>query len=167
MKRTNAILGGGALKNPEIGPIDDYWNQAIASKPELAVDHQIRSIGIDEETTVLIIDFIKEGEKVGTFSLPWLMESENIPASHTGQPIILLSYDGKPEIIVQITDIEETTFGEIDYEVTKIDGPPVRDPEVWIPLHREYWNNILKPYGRSCTDDMPVIVERFKLVYSE
>ena len=69
--------------------------------------------------------------------------------------------------MVQITDIEETTFGEIDYEVTKIDGPPVRDPEVWIPLHREYWNNILKPYGRSCTDDMPVIVERYKLVYSE
>ena len=167
MKRTNAILGGGALKYPETGPIDDYWNQAIASKPELAVDHQIRSIGIDEETTVLIIDFIKEGEKVGTFSLPWLMESEKIPASHIGQPIILLSYDGKPEIVVQITDIEETTFGEIDYEVTKIDGPPVRDPEVWIPLHREYWNNILKPYGRSCTDDMPVIVERFKLVYSE
>ena len=167
MNRTNAILGGGALKNPETGPIDDYWNQAIASKPELAVDHQIRSIGIDEETTILIIDFIKEGEKVGTFSLPWLMESEKIPASHTGQPIILLSYDGKPEIVVQITDIEETTFGEIDYDVTKIDGPPVRDPEVWIPLHREYWNNILKPYGRSCTDDMPVIVERFKLVYSE
>ena len=167
MKRTNAILGGGALKNPETEPIDDYWNRVIASKPELAVDHQIRSIGIDEETTVLIIGFIKEGEKVGTFSLPWLMESENIPASHTGQPIILLSYDGKPEIVVQITDIEETTFGEIDYEVTKIDGPPVRDPEVWIPLHREYWNNILKPYGRSCTDDMPVIVERFQLVYSE
>ena len=167
MKRTNAILGGGALKNPEAEPIDDYWNRVIASKPELAVDHQIRSIGIDEETTVLIIDFIKEGEKVGTFSLPWLMESENIPASNTGQPIILLSYDGKPEIVVQITDIEETTFGEIDYDVTKIDGPPVRDPEVWIPLHREYWNNILKPYGRSCTDDMPVIVERFQLVYSE
>ena len=39
---------------------------------------------------------------------------------------------------------------------------PVRDPEVWIPLHREYWNNILEPYGRACTDDMPVIVEHFK-----
>ncbi|GIS41130.1 MAG: hypothetical protein Ct9H90mP13_09760 [Pseudomonadota bacterium] len=36
--------------------------------------------------------------------------------------------------MVQITKIEETTFGEIDYEVTKIDGPPVRDPEVWIPF---------------------------------
>ena len=167
MKRINAILGSGAESNPEMGPIDDYWDQVIQSHPELAVDHQMRSIGIDEETTGLIIDFIKEGEKVGTFSLPWLMESENIPSSHTGQPIILLSYDGKPEIVVQITKIEETTFGEIDYEVTKIDGPPVRDPEVWIPLHREYWNNILEPYGRACNDDMPVVVEHFKMVYSE
>ena len=167
MKRINAILGSGAESNPEMGPIDDYWAQVIESYPELAVDHQMRSIGIDEETTGLIIDFIKEGEKVGTFSLPWLMESENIPNSHTGQPIILLSYDGKPEIVVQITKIEETTFGEIDYEVTKIDGPPVRDPEVWIPLHREYWNNILEPYGRACTHDMPVIVEHFKMVYSQ
>ena len=167
MKRINAILGGGALKNPDTKPIDDYWNRVIESKPELAVDHQMRSIGIDEETTGLIIDFIKEGEKVGTFSLPWLMESENIPDSHTGQPIILLSYDGKPEIVVQITKIEKTTFGEVDYEVTKIDGPPVRDPEIWIPLHRDYWNNVLEPYGRACTDDMPIIVEYFKLVYSE
>ena len=163
MKRINAILGGGALKNPDTKPIDDYWNRVIESKPELAVDHQMRSIGIDEETT----GFIKEGEKVGTFSLPWLMESENIPDSHTGQPIILLSYDGKPEIVVQITKIEKTTFGEVDYEVTKIDGPPVRDPEIWIPLHRDYWNNVLEPYGRACTDDMPIIVEHFKLVYSE
>ena len=167
MKRINAILGGGALKNPDTKPIDDYWNRVIESKPELAVDHQMRSIGIDEETTGLIIDFIKEGEKVGTFSLPWLMESENIPDSLTGQPIILLSYDGKPEIVVQITKIEKTTFGDVDYEDTKIDGPPVREPEIWIPLHRDYWNNVLEPYGRGCTDDMPIIVEHFKLVYSE
>ena len=99
--------------------------------------------------------------------MPLLMESENIPDSLTGQPIILLSYDGKPEIVVQITKIEKTTFGEVDYEVTKIDGPPVRDPEIWIPLHRDYWNNVLEPYGRACTDDMPIIVEHFKLVYSE
>ena len=51
MKRINAILGSGAESNPEMGPIDDYWAQVIESYPELAEDHQMRSIGIDEETT--------------------------------------------------------------------------------------------------------------------
>jgi Uncharacterized protein conserved in bacteria len=69
--------------------------------------------------------------------------------------------------VVQITKIEETIFGEIDYEVIKIDGTPVRDPEVWISFHCEYWNNILELYGRACTDDMSVVVEYFKMVYSE
>ena len=58
MKRINAILGSGAENNPEMEPINHYWDQVIESHPELAVDHQIRSIGIDEETTGLIIDFI-------------------------------------------------------------------------------------------------------------
>ena len=113
----------------------------------------------------MIIDFIKGGEKVGTFSLPWIMESENLPMTKKGMPIILLSYDGKPELIVQVTEIIETTFGQIDSDITNIDGPPVRDPEVWIPLHRDYWNGILTEYNRVCSNDMPVIVEKFKLVY--
>ena len=165
MNRIFAITGTGAEKNPDVGPIDIFWNKAIEEIPSIAKDHQIRSIGIDEETTGLIIDFIKGGEKVGTFSLPWIMEAENLPMTKKGLPIILLSYDGKPELIVQVTEIIETTFGEIDSDVTSIDGPPVRDPEVWIPLHRDYWNGILTEYNRACSDDMPVIVEKFKLVY--
>ncbi len=57
------------------------------------------------------------------------------------------------------------SFGEIDSGVTCIDGPPVRDPDVWIPLHQDYWNGMLAEYGKVCSDDMPVLVEKFKLVY--
>ena len=165
MNRVFAIAGNGAENNPDQQPIDDFWNQAVNYMPTLTGDHQVRSIGIDEETTGLIISFIKAREKVGTFSLPWIMKAENLPMSHEGLPIILLSYDGKPELVVQLTEVFETRFGDIDIEVTSIDGPPVRDPEVWIPLHTNYWNGLLKDYGRSCTDDMPVLVEKFKLVF--
>jgi hypothetical protein len=78
MKRINAIFGSGAESNLEMGIIDDYWAEVIELCFELVVEHQMRLIGIDEEITGLIIDFIKEGEKVGIFLLPWLMESENI-----------------------------------------------------------------------------------------
>ena len=165
MNRVFAITGNGAEKNPDQGPIDDFWNQAVNFLPTLSGDHQVRSIGIDEETTGLIINFIKAGEKVGTFSLPWVMTAENLPMSYKGLPIILLSFDGKPELVVQLTKVFETSFGEIDSGVTCIDGPPVRDPDVWIPLHQNYWNGMLVEYDKVCSDDMPVLVEKFKLVY--
>jgi len=165
MNRVFAITGNGAEKNPDQGPIDDFWNQAVNFMPTLSGDHQVRSLGIDEETTGLIINFIKAGEKVGTFSLPWVMTAENLPMSYKGLPIILLSFNGKPELVVQLTKVFETSFGEIDSGVTCIDGPPVRDPDVWIPLHQDYWNGMLAEYGKACSDDMPVLVEKFKLVY--
>ena len=49
MNRIFAISGNGAENNPDQQPIDDFWNEAIDYMPALRGDHQVRSIGIDEE----------------------------------------------------------------------------------------------------------------------
>ena len=164
MTRTLVIGEGPAL--PDDATLDAFWAKAKAAVPNLADDHQVRSIGIDEETTVLIMDFIFAGTKVGTFSLPWVKEAEGHPDTPPGTPIILTGYDGAPQAVIRITDSRATTFGGIGPAETGLDGPPVQDIEVWRPLHREYWNGLMSKYGKSCTDDMPVLVEPFELVYS-
>jgi len=156
MKRHLVIADDGPEQNPDVELLGAFWQQAIKAVPEIARDHQVRSIGIDEETTDLIIQFIKTGEKIGTYSLPWLPDT----------PIILVSYDGIPKVVVQITSVYETTFGEISLNDTSLDGPPVRDLDVWIPLHTEYWNGLLSKHNRACTADMPVLVEKFKFIYA-
>ena len=158
MKRRIAIAGDGPEQNPDVDLLDAFWQQAIKAVPEIARDHQVRSIGIDEETTDLIIEFIKTGEKIGTYSLPWLMEAEGYPKAMPDTPIILVSYDGIPKVVVQITSVYETTFGEISLNDTSLDGPPVRGLDVWIPLHTDYWNGLLSKHKRVCTADMPVLV---------
>lgn len=164
MTRT-LVIGGGGPALPNDADLDAFWAEACAAVPGLSEDHQVRSLGIDEETTGMILDFIQARTKVATFSLPWVMEAEGHPETKPGTPVILTGYDGAPRAVVSITDIRETTFGEIGPEESGLDGPPVQDPEVWIPLHREYWNGLLKKYGKSCTDDMPVLVEPFDVVY--
>ena len=166
MKRHLVIADDGPEQNPDVELLGAFWQQAIMAVPEIARDHQVRSIGIDEETTDLIIQFIKTGEKIGTYSLPWLMEAEGHPKAMPDTPIILVSYDGIPKVVVQITSVYETTFGEINLNETLLDGPPVRDLDVWIPLHTEYWNGLLLKHNRVCTADMPVLVEKFKFIYA-
>jgi uncharacterized protein YhfF len=163
MTRTLVIGGGPALPNDS--DLDLFWSEACAAVPDLGGDHQVRSLGINEETTGMILDFINAKTKVATFSLPWVMGAEGHPETKPGTPVILTGYDGAPRAVVRITDIRGTTFGESGPAETGLDGPPVQDPEVWVPLHRDYWNGLLEKYGKSCTDDMPVLVEPFDVIY--
>ena len=66
---------------------------------------------------------------------------------------------------MRLTQIETVPFGAITEAHTAIDGTPVRDLTVWKPLHTEYWNGMLAPFGITVSDDMPVWVEKFELLY--
>ena len=156
------IADGPAL--PDTLEVDHFWERANKQFSELGDDYQVRSLGIDAETTTQIIEYIKTRDKVATFSLPWVIEANGFPYSRPGTPIVLCDYVGTPHLIVQLTDVRKTTFGDIGYAESSLDGPPVQDPEVWIPLHRKYWNGLLAAYGRECTDDMPVLIEPFDYV---
>ena len=156
------ISDGPAQPNPAV--IDAFWERAGEQHADLGDDYQVRSLGIDAETTTQILEYIKTRDKVATFSLPWVIEANGFPHPEPGTPIVLCDYVGQPHLIVRLTDVRETTFGAIGYAESSLDGPPVQDPDVWIPLHRQYWNGLLVAYGRECTDDMPVLIEPFDYI---
>ena len=162
MPRHILIADGPAQPDPTA--IDTFWERAQNKLAGLGDDYQVRSLGIDAGTTTQILEYIKTRDKVATFSLPWVIEANGFPYSEPGTPIVLCDYVGTPHIIVQLTDVRETTFGDIGYAESSLDGPPVQNPEVWIPLHRKYWNGLLAAYGRECTDDMPVLIEPFDYI---
>tara|TARA_B100000902_G_C27173366_1_gene845023 strand:- start:578 stop:1078 length:501 start_codon:yes stop_codon:yes gene_type:complete len=162
MPRQILISDGPAQPNP--ANIDTFWERACEQYTGLGDHYQVRSLGIDAETTTQILDYIKTRDKVATFSLPWVIEANGFPYPEPGIPIVLTDYIGQPHLIVRLTDVRETTFGQIGDAESSLDGPPVQDPEVWIPLHRTYWNGLLATYGRECTDDMPVLIEPFDYV---
>lgn len=164
MTRTITIADGPA--QPAELALDAFWREVRAAHPELTGNHHVRSLGIDAETTEAILEFIQAGTKVATFSLPWVMAANGFPAVTAGTPVLLTDYTGLPRLAVRITDVQEITFGQIGPAETGLDGPPVQDPSVWIPLHRKYWNGLLAGYDKVCSDDMPVLVERFEFVYA-
>lgn len=165
MQRSIRIRSGP--KMPDNEQLDIFYNNARKALGAIPEYHEVRSIGIDRESTGQILQFIQLEEKVGTFSLPWISDAEDYSETLPGTHIILTGYDGIPKALVRITEIIKVKFGSISYEDTKIDGPPVRELKIWKPLHTKYWNKLLSNYGKECSDEMPVIVEHFKLVYHE
>ena len=68
MKKTFAIVGPKVEISFDEAAIDAFMARAILKQPELARDYQVRLIGIEEKTTVQIIQYIKLGEKKLVFS---------------------------------------------------------------------------------------------------
>jgi uncharacterized protein YhfF len=125
----------------------------------------VRWIGLDAATTTQIFDLIRAGDKTGTFTLPWIVERTGQPEPAVGACIVLIDMDGTPTLLVRLTRVHSTLFGQVTAADTAVDGSPVRELAVWVPLHTQYWNRLLQPFGRAVTDDMPLWVEQFELLY--
>lgn len=153
--------------HPSQEQLDGFWAQARAACPDagLAASYQVRWIGLDDETTQQIFELIAAGDKTGTFTLPWVVERTGQPDPAEGDCIILIAFDGTPTQLVRLTHIQRVPFGAITAEHTAVDGTPVRALEVWKPLHTQYWNAMLAPWSMTVSEDMPVLIEKFELLF--
>ena len=153
-------------ERPDPAELDAFWAAALKQMPELATGpgYQARWIGLDDDSTEQVIELIRAGDKTGTFTLPWLVERTGQVMPRVGDPIILIDFNGKPRLLVRLTEVYSVAFGEITAADIAIDGSPVRTMDVWRPLHTRYWNALLAPFDLTVSDDMPVLVEPFELL---
>lgn len=126
---------------------------------------QVRWIGLDAPTTRSIFELIRKGDKTGTFTLPWIVERTGLAPPVVGQRMVLIDHDGTPVLLLRTTEVREVVFGRVTAADIAIDGSPVRDPAIWKPLHTDYWNALLRPFGLTVSDDMPFWAERFTLLF--
>tara|TARA_B100002052_G_C15858315_1_gene588757 strand:+ start:548 stop:1021 length:474 start_codon:yes stop_codon:yes gene_type:complete len=127
---------------------------------------KIRCIGWNQEVSKKIAAYIIGHQKIGTYSLPWLHQEYPWSKSNIGDYILHVDFNGEPFAIVQILKLELLSFKDVNQNHTNLDGPPVRDFKVWKKLHTEYWSKELKVFDRIVTPDMPVVVEKFKCIFS-
>ena len=136
MPRHTLIADG--LAQPDATVIDKFWAEAQKSFPGLGEDYQVLALGIYAERTTQIFEYFKTRDIVATSSLHWVIEANGFPHFEPGMPIVHCDYVGTPHLIVRVTDVRKTIFGDIGCAESSLDVPPVQNPEVWMPLHRKY-----------------------------
>lgn len=151
---------------PDTAAIEHFWQAQAARLPKSvgAGGYQVRWIGLDDPSTEQVLALIVQKDKTGTFTLPWLLTEGGQPLPRVGDSVVLVDFKGQPRLLVQLTHIEEVSFGALDLRHTAVDGSPVRPLSIWKPLHTRYWNPMLAPFGLQVEEQMPVLVERFTLL---
>jgi len=151
---------------PSAAALEDFLARAgLGDDAAACASVQVRWIGLDAPTTRSIFELIREGDKTGTFTLPWIVERTGLAPPAIGQRMVLIDHDGTPVLLLRTTEVREVVFGRVTAADIAIDGSPVRDPAIWKPLHTDYWNALLQPFGLAVSDDMPFWAERFTLLF--
>jgi uncharacterized protein YhfF len=152
--------------SPDHAAVARFWEGARKQLPPDAPEQNphLRSIGSSKEVSDMILSVILAGEKTGTFSLPWVHVRQPEARPEIFGLSILTDFGGAPRALLRTMSLTIVPYRDIDASHTACEGKGARDLGVWRKIHWPYWAAMLKPYGLTPTEDMPVCVERFALL---
>lgn len=151
--------------NHQHAKCDQFWGAASAQRPGLPEAYEVRRIGTDAETTSAILRLIVSGDKTGSVHVPEVFRQTGEPRPAVGDGIILLDANNEPALAVTIASIEDVPYAEITEAHTAVDGPRVRQLDIWKKVHHPYFNQLLAPFGLSCDAQTPIAFETFRIEY--
>ena len=126
----------------------------------------VRRMGNAPAICETLLGLVTSGEKTGLFSRPEELAAAGLTPA-PGDYVVFTDYDGRPRCLVRMEECRQLKFSEVGAEHTACESPAARDPDVWRDIHRRYWTPMLAAEGRAFTEDIPVLFQRFRLLYSE
>ncbi len=112
-----------------------------------------------------LADLVLVGVKRATASLQWAYAGENDPLPQVGDLSIITNWDGDPLCIIVTTEVTITPFNAVSAEFAAAEGEGDRSLAYWRKVHWDFFSEECAEIGRGPAEDMPVICERFKVVY--
>jgi uncharacterized protein YhfF len=108
---------------------------------------------------------ISDGTKTATCSALWEYEAEGEPLPEVGVKTVVLDGDGNPLCIVETTEVEIRPYNSVDDRFAYEEGEGDRSLDYWREAHWRFFSRTLPNVGKEPTTDMPLVCERFHMVY--
>ena len=122
------------------------------------------SFGGTPEQADELLELVLSGKKTATASAKWDYDAEDEPLPAVGALSILLDGTGRPRALIRTDRVEVVPFDQVDAEHAYLEGEGDRSLEHWREAHRRFFaEQATHAYGVS--DVMPVVLERFELLY--
>jgi uncharacterized protein YhfF len=121
--------------------------------------------GLGSEMADSLLALVLSGRKRSTAGslLAYELEGEPVPA--VGDYSVVVDGSGVGRCVLVTTAVNVVPFGEVDAEHARLEGEGDLSLEYWRESHWNYYTRELLAFGRTPDPDMPVVCERFELVY--
>jgi uncharacterized protein YhfF len=149
--------------------VEAYWRSYLHTLPAYSPVREEEYIAAGWGDSPQLADelgaLIAEGTKTATCSALWEYEAEGSPLPETGSKTIVLDGNGDPVCIVETTEVEVRPSDEVDVRFAYEEGEGDRSLEYWREAHWRFFSRALPNIGKEPAPDMPLVCERFRVVY--
>ena len=149
--------------------IEAYWQEFLATLP---ADSPYRDqpydpdgFGDSPELAKELGALVLSGIKTGTCSSVWEWEVEGEALPEVGSIWIVLDGSGNPICITETYEVTIRKYNEVDADFARAEGEGDLSLAHWREAHREFFTRYLPRIGREFSEDMPLVCERFRLIY--
>ena len=149
--------------------IEQYWNAFLKTLPFDSSYHGKTYVaewfGDNPELADELGQLILSGIKTGTCSAVWEWEAEGNPIPEVGLISVTLNGQGEPICILETTEITLRRYDEVDEDFARSEGEGDLTLKYWREAHRNFFSRVLPKVGREFSEDMPLVCERFQVIY--
>jgi len=148
--------------------IEQFWQVYLADCPEDAAGQSAyvaEPFGDNPQLADELGQLIVQGVKTATCSALWEWEAEGSPLPEVGLMTIVLNGRNQPLCIIETIEVTIRPFNEVDEQFAYEEGEGDRSLAAWREGHWRYFSRVLPKIGRIPTQDMPLVCERFRVVY--
>ena len=145
----------------------EFWRAACRAVPDLpsSADYQVWHFGDSERLARELADLVLRGPKRATAGLLWDAERDPSMMPVPGSYSLVTDYSGAPLLIIRTTSVDIRPYDTVDADFAAAEGEGDGSLEFWRKAHWAYFSRRCEALGRKPGLDMPVILERFALVY--
>lgn len=149
--------------------VNAYWQQFLATLPPDSPYHSKSYVAegwgdgpaMADELSALIV----QGLKTATCSALWEWQAERNPIPEAGLITIALDGRAQPLCIVETVEITIRKYNEVDSDFAHDEGEGDLSLTYWREAHKNYFSRVLPKIGKESSEDMPLVCERFRVIF--
>lgn len=145
-----------------------FWQAFRQAHPEIEAKTPFEAwfFGDSRELAQELAELVARGQKTATASLYWEYEAEGEALPLKGGYSVITDFDGNPRAVIQTTEVRILPFGEVEADFAADEGEGDLSLEWWRQAHWRFFSRACAKIGRQPNQKMPVVCERFRLVYA-
>ena len=148
--------------------IEAFWSEFEGAAGPQAPGRFLEAFHFDdnEASANHLAGLVLAGRKRATAGSAWLYESTGKRAPAAGDLSVVTTWAGDPVCVIETKDVSVVPFDQVSAEFAATEGEGDCSLDYWRRVHWDYLQRECAGIGREPAVDMPVLCERFDVVYT-